>query len=261
MIIFAAIVTGAMLMYIFHRVSGVAGKSLEGQEPADLFSLVQTLDSVAYFRKLSTPGKKRFASRVHTFLLNIGFKGMHGLEITDTIRVSIAASAVQLTFGLKEFLFTGFGEIYVYPGPFFVEALGQELRGGVSPDGMIFISWSTFQDDNRKGTDGINLGLHEMAHVLKISASEGSFDKAFSERFAGWIDMSEKMLEDIPAELATFLRGYGFTNPHEFFSVCVEQFFEQPGAFSEHVPELYAQLRYLLNQDPLQFQHDYRIIQ
>ncbi|TXI82845.1 MAG: hypothetical protein E6Q44_00750, partial [Flavobacteriales bacterium] len=40
------------------------------------------------------------------------------------------------------------------------------------------------------------------------------------------------------------------TNQAEFFAVAVEYFFEQPVAYQERLPELYACMRALLRQDP-----------
>jgi MtfA peptidase len=39
-------------------------------------------------------------------------------------------------------------------------------------------------------------------------------------------------------------------NEHEFFAVAVENFFERPQEFKNAIPELYAILIKLLNQDP-----------
>ena len=39
------------------------------------------------------------------------------------------------------------------------------------------------------------------------------------------------------------LRDYAVTNEAEYFAVATEVFFEQPGALSDELPEVYAALR------------------
>lgn len=47
-----------------------------------------------------------------------------------------------------------------------------------------------------------------------------------------------------------FLRKYAGTDEREFFSVCVEHFFEDPNGFKTHLPQLYQHLTMLMKQDP-----------
>lgn len=44
-----------------------------------------------------------------------------------------------------------------------------------------------------------------------------------------------------------------------FFAVCVEYFFEVPDVLRDLKPDIYATLCAMLNQDPLNYQNDYKL--
>ena len=48
-----------------------------------------------------------------------------------------------------------------------------------------------------------------------------------------------------------FLRSYAGTNGYEFFAVALEYFFENPVDLRKAIPDLYATLTCLLQQDPI----------
>jgi len=48
------------------------------------------------------------------------------------------------------------------------------------------------------------------------------------------------------------LGSYAATNYQEFWAVCVENFFERPSSLKIQLPELYAAICKLLNQDLLE---------
>ena len=47
------------------------------------------------------------------------------------------------------------------------------------------------------------------------------------------------------------LGSYAATNYHEFWAVCIENFFERSQLLKNELPELYLELTMLLKQDPL----------
>ena len=100
-------------------------------------------------------------------------------------------------------------------------------------------------------TDAINLGLHEMAHALRLenvirSEEYQFFDEALVEKF----DAQARHLCQVVNWSETFFRPYACANEHEFFSVAVENFFERPHEFKASMPDLYTIMQGLLNQDP-----------
>ena len=97
--------------------------------------------------------------------------------------------------------------------------------------------------------DGINLGLHEMAHALNVHAFEET-DHHLEMHFYKWSDEAILEMGNIEVNPNHFLRKYAATNIEEMFAVCTENFFERPEEFSKVLPKLYKKLSNLYKQDP-----------
>ena len=119
--------------------------------------------------------------------------------------------------------------------------------------GLIVFSYSHLEEGVSDPADGINLALHEMAHALHI-------ENSIKNREFGFIDSSAlgrlkelfyQELEHLQSGESNFLRTYAGENFHEFFAVCVENFFERPAAFYAQKPEVFRSLSQVLNQNPL----------
>lgn len=213
-----------------------------------------------YFSGLSEKGRKRFLDRLFTFMYNKEFKGADGFAVTEEMKVLISAAAVQLTFGLEKFGLANLETIIVFPGTFTLGGRKTEYKGATSPKGVMFLSWNAFREGNADPSDKVNLGLHEMAHALKLSLSLGTgFDSYFASRIDIWETMAGAEMEKLRSRAEEFLRPYGKTNMAEFFAVCAEAFFESPKEFSRQLPELYRYMVFLLHQDPANAPEDYRV--
>jgi len=205
---------------------------------------------VPYYKKLQEEYQTQFYKRVKKFVRTKEFIPVDMAELSELDKMLIAASAIQLTFGLDAFLLSRFHTIYVYPKHFYNPKTKNTHKGEVNLHGTISISLKDFHLGNQDESDGINLGLHEMAHALRVEQFlEQDSDDFFNSYFA---KISHALEEEISNELNNdFIRAYGKTNAHEFFAVCVENFFERPLKFKGEMPELYAHFVVLLNQDPL----------
>jgi MtfA peptidase len=213
-----------------------------------------------YYITLSPEAKRKFVNRVANFMEHKKFVGMDGLEITEEMKVLISASAIQLTFGLDKYLMDFFTLIRVYPKYFYSKLLHAELKGGASEAGVLMLSWQDFLMGYKYPHDNYNLGLHEMAHVLKINVLRGNdFDEKFSFYLDEWLKIGDQEYRRLQHRDNSLLREYGGTNPHEFFAVCVEHFFENPESFRERLPDIYNHLCFLLNQDPTNEGQDYKL--
>lgn len=207
-----------------------------------------------FYRGLNDAEKKIFEQRVHQFILRKQFIPRQIDEVTLEAKVLIAACAIQLTFGLKGIYLAHFKKILIYPNDYYSSITKRFHKGEVNPRfGIIVLSWQSFVDGYIHGNDSRNLGLHEMAHALRLeniirNEEYQFFDDDLLERFDA---IAHRIcFPRTPEEQSNFLRAYACTNEHEFFSVAVENFFEQPVLFKSELPELYLILARLLNQDP-----------
>lgn len=213
-----------------------------------------------YFRNLSPEGQQEFITRVARFIDDKYFIGRENLVITDEIRILIAASAVQLTFGLDDYLISHLHTINVFPRVFYSRMFETNFKGLTTQGGVLSLSWDDFREGYAIENDKLNLGLHELAHALNIDLDEGGSDDHFFatgfERFRREAIVEFKLLKN--GELP-FLRAYGSRNMHEFFAVCIEHFFETPAEFKKKIPHLYSLLCSMLNQDPTNVSGDYAV--
>jgi MtfA peptidase len=260
------LVLGVVIFIIFYRYQRqvVAGYRYAGRRAAPVKSVVlpvplkykQILQKYfPYYQRLSPGNKAKFERKVTNFIYGKRFIPRQVEEVTIEAKVLIAASAVQLTFGLPNIYLRYFNKILVYPNDYYSSITKRYHKGEVNPAfGVIVLSWQSFVDGYIEPNDSKNLGLHEMAHALRLESLIRSeelppFDEELLRQFDEYAD---RVCNSPEFESQTVLRPYACTNKHEFFSVSVENFFERPEEFKKQIPELYAIMTKLLAQDPLQ---------
>lgn len=212
-----------------------------------------------YYGYLSTTDRRKFDKRVAIFIKTKRFVPRQGLLITPVIKTLIAASAVQLTFGLPKHALYYFSTILVYPDDYYSTINKQYHKGEVNPKlKAIVISWQSFLDGYVNPHDGRNLGLHEMAHALHLEHMITRRDYQYLDHglWADWNDLAKKEMQKIKSGDNNWLRAYAGENLHEFFAVSVEYFFERAKEVQEKAPDIYKLLSKLLKQDPLSLQQN-----
>jgi len=207
-----------------------------------------------YYKKLSPSNKKSFERKVQYFITAKTFVARNIPEVTDEMKALIAASAVQLTFGYRRVILSHFTKILVYPDDYYSTINKKYHKGEVNPAfGIIVLSWKSFVEGYINTDDSRNLGLHEMAHALRIENRIRNEDYNFFDPYLldKWKELSASEREKMENGSSTFLRDYAMTDREEFFAAAVEHFFENPKKFNHERPELYQTLSGLLRQDPL----------
>ncbi|MBO6516414.1 MAG: zinc-dependent peptidase [Bacteroidia bacterium] len=222
-------------------------------------TILQFLPGFLYYDKLSEKAKKRFIKRVRFIAFDKEFIGRSGLEVTDEMRVKVAASLAQLTFGFKDFEIPHFEKIWIYPDIFYHHGHRTQMKGFTAPAGVVALSWPDFQNGYDIPGDNYNLGLHELAHALHINSQHSSDNEYFLKHFNHWSKESYADFEALQNGDNEFFRKYGGNNFYEFFSVCIEHFFESPAAFYEELPYLYIRTCILMAQNPLNDQLNYEL--
>lgn len=205
-----------------------------------------------YYQGLSEQNKRTFEQRVCQFIYSKKFIPRGMKEVPVEMKVFVAAVAVQLTFGLPHVRFRHFDKILVYPDNYYSRITRQYHKGEVNPAfGIIVLSWRNFMEGFLHADDAINLGLHEMAHALRIESILRNESSFFEMPLVEELDTWHKKLCVESNGSVTLFRSYACTNVHEFFSVAVENFFERPQQFKIELPGLYEVMVKLLNQDPI----------
>jgi Mlc titration factor MtfA (ptsG expression regulator) len=201
------------------------------------------------------------------FLAEKQFEGCRGLQITDEVRLTIAAQACILLLHRETDYFPGLSSVLVYPSTYVVDDVvrldegmvleGAEVREGESwHRGAVVLSW----DDVRKGSadpgDGYNVVLHEFAHQIDTMHGKGDSSPVLRDQasYTAWAEALERNFRqfrrDLEHDRDTVLDDYGATDPAEFFAVATENFFEIPLDLQDAYPQLYDELKRFYQQDP-----------
>jgi MtfA peptidase len=209
------------------------------------------------------PKSEKLRQLVLLFLAEKQFAGVQGMEVTDTMRLSIAAQACLPILELGLDWYAGFTGIVVYPGDFrvrraetdehgVVHEWDDDLAGEAMPGGPVVLSWDATANDPQ-----INVVIHEFAHKLDMlnGAADGlpplhaemdraAWRAAFEEAYEGFCDALERGKD-------TWLDPYAAEHPSEFFAVISEAFFKQPAETRRRYPAVHDQLKLFYRQDPL----------
>ncbi len=203
-----------------------------------------------YYNSLNHENRRRFAARVNSFMHSKHFVAEGNFRVTEKMKVLISACAAQITFGLDYFTLNYFYRIHVYPEAYHYKHYKVKFRGHVSEYGNIHLSWHHFERGYLFPEDGTNLGLHEMAHALKLHAMQHQVDFRFYDNHATWTKIAKVEKKQIRVNQQHPLRKWVGRDLDELWAVSVECFFEMPNEFAKSAPDLYEAMMKKLNQDP-----------
>jgi Mlc titration factor MtfA (ptsG expression regulator) len=216
---------------------------------------------------LEPDDRDELLGKIQVFVAEKNFEGRGGLEMTDEIRVTIAAHACRLLLGGASDCYPKLFSIIVYPSTYVAPARRPGPGGTVMEtmqarlgeswtSGAIVLAW----DDVRRSVadihDGHNVVYHEFAHQLdaEYGRTDGAPKLPRPSMYVTWARVFsheyEALVHSVMEGRETLLDAYGATNPAEFFAVATEFFFERPVELKARHPELYQQLAAYFNRDP-----------
>jgi Mlc titration factor MtfA (ptsG expression regulator) len=241
---------------------------LDSLFPGEWEKLIQK--NVPYYQYLTHEEKKGLQDLVQVFIAEKHWEGCNGLELTDEIRVVIAAHACLLILELPSDCYSRVESIYVYPTTVFTpehktsffEVHTAPVDGPMAIDGEahhrgpVILVWDAVKHESRHPEHGHNVVYHEFAHKLDMldGKADGTPPLTTKEEYQRWIDvcsqeyleLSNKVEEGDPV----FIDDYAATNEAEFFAVVTEHFFCQPEQLKNHHPKLYQVLKEFYRHDP-----------
>ncbi len=223
--------------------------------------------NVPYCGRLGDDEQARLHGHIQVFLSEKRFEGCGGFEITDEVRVTIAALACMLILNRETDYFPGMKSIFVYPESFEVRDEYEMSDGTVVEEeddfmgeswtlGPVVLAWDEVLESVADPEDGYNVVFHEFAHQLDSETGEENGAPRLKDRsmYAEWNRVMEREFErlrsDIDRRRPHIIDDYGDESPAEFFAVVTETFFEMPRALRRRHPELYAQMKLCYGQDP-----------
>ena len=211
---------------------------------------------VPFYSGLDEAGKQRFEDDVRIFVAEQRIYGPRGATVEDRIKVLVGASAAILTHGLPDWEWPGLRDIVIYRTSFdedYQVGGDNPILGMVHAQGPIVFSAKDLRHGFGKPRDGLNVGLHELAHVMDFAdgRADGVPAGLTWVGTAPWIQLVAERLGELQQGADSgALRDYAGVNEAELFAVAVEVFFERPRSLKKKDPELYEMLQRFFHQDP-----------
>lgn len=202
---------------------------------------------------------------IAVFLAEKAFEGCGGMQITDEVRLAIAAQAGLVVLGFPDEYFDRLRSVLVYPGDYLVprrtpldgggELEWQEVRLGETwSGGSVVLSWPRVVDGGRLRDGGRNVVIHEFAHLVDMFDGEidgvPPLDGDRREWVAEMQGCRERFERALEAGRFVALDDYATEGPAEFFAVATECFFQDPHRLARGDGRLYDLLRIAWRQDP-----------
>lgn len=223
---------------------------------------------VPLVRRMPEPLRQSHEGKMNLLLDQVTFRGLNGIEVTEAMRLSIAAQACLLIVNSPAWYDT-LRNVLIYPAAFLtghndydgnvVHETSHGTLGESWAHGPVVLSWDDALQGGLVADDGHNVVIHEFAHQLDglSGYTDGIPNLRKGQAYARW---EEAMLDAYHHHLGRLERGertlidpYGATNHQEFFAEGIVTFFEKPRELRREEPALYAQFAKLLSLDPAEW--------
>jgi len=205
-----------------------------------------------HYDRLPADWRVRFEDDIRIFLADTRITGVE-VEVTEELRLLVAASAVTLSLGWPDYAWEQLTEVLLYPQDFDRDYRfgGSERSGETHAWGTVILSIPSLRESFADPDDGFHVGIHEFAHLLDVDQThfDGIPSGLRPERRREWAAVMEKEMERLRRGKSA-LDPYGEHEPPEFLAVAVEAFFEIPLLVRQRHREVYAILAEYFGQDP-----------
>ncbi|MGJ5675718.1 MAG: zinc-dependent peptidase [Nostochopsis sp.] len=231
-------------------------------------------NNLPIYTRLSPDERRRLQGHIQVFLAEKQFIGCQGLQVTEEMKLTIAAVACLLLLNEQGEYFPKLRSILIYPSAYFVnetvatsEYVVEERRvarlGESWSRDQVVLSWEQVQQDTHNWSDGHNVILHEFAHQLDQEEGKAQGVPILSQKsdYPIWSKVMtqayQQLCNDVQRGIKNVINCYGATNPAEFFAVATETFFEKPQQLLKMHPELYELLQSYYQVDPGEWLSDF----
>lgn len=215
-------------------------------------------ENFAQFALLPAAHQAKLRDRARVFAAEKYWEGVGGAEVTEEMRVTVAAMACVLTLGFDdaEAFFPKVLTVLIHEEKYSrkarrrraggIVAEGDEWRLGEAWElGPVGLSWPDVLEGGRDPDDGFNLVYHEFAHALDMTGGTADgvppLPNARAER-----EWSKTLAAELAALRDARAQGYGIpldsyalSDEAEFFAVSTESYFERPRLLKIRLPRVY----------------------
>jgi MtfA peptidase len=260
MVVFMAVV--AAVVWHIRRKDAARQALMETPLPASWQRILQ--EDVRLYRRAPEELREKLDGFIQVFLAEKRFEGCNGQEITDEVRVTVAALACMLILGHNRGIYPKLETILVYPGAY-VGRDKKRLEGGTVVEGdvrageswtrgPVVLAWDEAQAEARGEDIGHNVIVHEFAHQLDQEDGFADGRPPEADEDSEWQQVLQEEFEDAEESFEEEpLDEYGQESMAEAFAVASEAFFEMPDELLRRHPRLYEKLQKYYGLDPAQW--------
>jgi Mlc titration factor MtfA (ptsG expression regulator) len=216
---------------------------------------------------LSEDEIRRLQEMAILFLAEKELSPVRGATLSEDDRLAIALQACLPVLELGLEWYEGWVGIIVHPADFHVRrsetddhgvvhTWDDELAGESWPGGPVVLSWDALDEAGSVAQGGVNVVIHEFAHMIDMVDGEADGVPPLPSRTAreAWIEVFDReftrFCERVEAGAQGSLDPYAAEHESEFFAVASEAFFESPQLLKQEFPELYELFAGFYRQDP-----------
>jgi len=232
--------------------------------PVPMDWIEQLRAQMALYRRLPPIRRARLHTHMRVLLERVEFYGCAGLELTEPMKVLIAAHGALLINQLSPDYYHKLQSILVYPGAYRVSQSqqdgpvlhfdDQDRLGESWQQGKLVLAWDTLVREAGDSSSRSNVALHEFAHQLDQvdGAADGAPPLASGEVAQHWQQVFSEAWERRRRHSGgnSIIDEYGATSPAEFFAVATEAFFLHSALLASQEPELYDCMAGFYRLDP-----------
>ena len=235
-------------------------------------------EMVTHYGYLDQQERFQLEQLIQIFVSEKKFEGCGGLELTDEIKIVIAAQACLLVLGLPSFQYVDLESVLVYPTTVTLpeSRLGvfsqsweivpdqQAIHGQAWLRGPVILVWDAVQRGTRHPKRGHNVVYHEFAHILDMrdGSADGTPELDSVRLYRQWVEVCTKeffrLKKKVDRQEQSLLDPYGAVHEAEFFAVATELFFELPQRMEHEYPQLYTVLKEYYRQDTAERQRRFQ---
>ena len=197
-----------------------------------------------FYQKLNPDKKKKFRERVALFMIGNDFMPQVVDSVPEDIKGVVAANAVQLTFGLPDFLFPKFEKVVIYPKPFPSPQYPKKFHTSeiFEEDGVVLFAAEQLMKSFIQSDRFYNIGLHEYAKVFRASFPNLDYPELGE-------DIWEK-LEQISGFSEEFVTKFINLEVISPGPVSIAHFFVFPDKFKRILPNIFDSYCQIFKLDP-----------
>lgn len=257
-------IIAVFIMFIPLAKKGRRDRIKKSDFPSEWKKLLE--NNVKFYNRLSPMDQQKLREKILIFVDEKKFTGLQGFEITDQVKLFVAAQACLLTLKKTSGYYDGVKDICItakpvrrnienYNGSGIHTEAAAEVLGVSTGFGTVVLAWSSVVSGLKIEDDGVNVVFHEFAHELDREDGDAGGVPVLDEgAYKKWADILSKeynsLTERIKRSGKPVINPYGAENPAEFFAVSTETFFEKPEKLRKKHPELFDELKLFYGIDP-----------